>query len=344
MQPSALIPADYWSYQNFKAAAAADKVPDAFSTLAGMPVVQGLICCLRLAEEDWPYLESLAARATGTDRAHFCVRLVKDGFVPQNAYNGLTPIDYHFARMILLRARAEKKKVFDAKWPTAKTAAKKRPFYPEVMRKYTDLRERIIQVASMHEDRGPRDGMQIALFSLGGFLSYYAAEGSTHPHGTTCILFARGVYQAAGIDVIGPSTPTDGRVDGFFSQFENIKKAAYVAWPGKDKPTLQPGDVFHIQGENTASGTDSTHVGIVIYGGEVWQTIEGGGSDHVNREVSRPLIASSSSRGKWRFKNDNYSGENASKQIIQRPVVGYVDAGRVGQVMKLDPTPLPPGV
>ena len=284
---------------------------------------------------------------------------MKDGFVPQNAYNGLAPIDYHFARMILIRARAEKKALTDAKWPLAKTAAKSRPVYPEVMRSVAGLRDRIVRLANVHNNRGPGDGMQIALFSMGGFLSYRAAEGSTHPGGTTCVSSARGVYHAAGIDLIGPSTPEDGRVIGFLSQFENIK-STYVDWRGKDaKPThLQPGDVFHIQGEmkeydvkvkegdKTAvvhRSEGSTHVGIITVGGEPWTTVEGGGSGHVTKEHTRNLIpASSPTKGKWRFGNDDYVGKNAKGEIIQRPVVGYVDVSKVGKVMALDPTPLPP--
>src|SRR5262249_22312137 len=150
---------------------------------------------------------ALAAKATGNTKAHFCVRLVKDGFVPQKAYNGLAPIDYHFARMVLIRARSEKKTVFERKWPLAQTVAKTKPFYPEIMRSTPGLRDRIVQVAILHNNLGPGNGMQIALFSLGCSLPYDAAERSPHPGGTTCVLVARGVYHAAGIDVIGPHTP-----------------------------------------------------------------------------------------------------------------------------------------
>src|SRR5262249_21671477 len=47
---SAMIPADMSSYRNFKAAASGGKYPEAFSTLTATSVVQGLICCVRLAE------------------------------------------------------------------------------------------------------------------------------------------------------------------------------------------------------------------------------------------------------------------------------------------------------
>src|SRR5262249_24494083 len=121
-----------------------------------------------------------------------------------------------------------------------------------------------------------------------------------------------------------------------------------------------PGDVFHIQGENKEYDTvtkkddkviavvhhsdDSTHIGIVTKPGEPWPTVEGGGSDHVTRDHNRNLVPSSSPRGKWRFGNDDYIGKNAKGVTIERPVVGYVDVAKVGKVMALDPTPLPPGV
>jgi hypothetical protein len=347
--PPSLIPYDGGGYQNFKIAASLRMLPEALSTLTALPVADGLKCCLRLAVEDWASLEALAARATGPDRGHFCARLAKDGFVPQNVYNGVGFFDYHFARTLLVRARSESQGYFNSKWPLAMTAAKSRLFYPEIRRLVASLPDRIVHLANLHNRLGPHNGLQIALFSLGGYLSHSAADSSTQPNGTTCFSFARGVYHAAGIDVIGlNNTPTDGRVIGFKVQFENVWKAAYVPCQANDKPALDRGDVFHIRGKDKVyedkHTEDSSHVGIVTVPGEdQWTTVEGGGPGHVTRELTRRLIPSST-KGKWRLHNDEYTGKDADGNTIERPVVGFIRALKTGKVMALDPTPLPPGV
>ncbi len=320
-------------------AAQSGKYAEAFGYLQELSVVDGLISCLDLAEADLAAFNAMAGQATSKGKPQFVARLVRDGYIPQDAYAGIgSDIEYHFARTFILRSRAERKSLVNSLWPKAEGVAKSKPFYPEMMRSQSGKRDRICAIAEKHVNLGPFDGRQVALFSLGGLYDFPAAKAGTKPQkgATTCILFARGVLHAAGCNVIGSHTIRSGSiVTGLFTELPKIA-FGYVAASEFDKGRRpQRGDIFHIRGGNFKSkdgddtGIDSTHVGIIVDTvGDTWITIEGGGGDNVTRRNQRRLVGSNSSHGKWAFHNDNTSAG-------VRPLQGWysIDGINSGQWM-----------
>lgn len=331
---------------DFKAAAQAGNVADAFNLLQGLSLTNGLISCLELAQADRAALDTLAQRTSPMNRSLFCVRLIKDGFVPQDFYAEVTSnIEYHFARIIILRARTEHKKLVETLWPPALGPASTKLFYPELVRANHDRRTRICDIAERHVDIGPDHPRQIALFSLGSLFDYALAKAGTHPTGggTTCILFFRSVLHTAGYNVIAPQTfkqicSVPKGVGELPQKFQSAKVPATELDNGK---WPQPGDIFHIRGGNyrdkkgDLTNTDSTHVGIIIkVEGDLWHTIEGGASDHVTRRHTRKVVAVPGDKkealkhGKWTFQDD--IGLTSADSDRTRPIQGWFDISKIG--------------
>src|SRR5262249_42898627 len=193
--------------EKFKDAAGSGNSSGAFSALQGLNLHDALVSCLELAEANGSAFDALAAAATMKERPQFSVRLVKDGAVPSEPFKGIgADNDYHVARVFILQARAQQKKVVGCLWSSAESIASSRLFYHDHVRAVGDRRDRICAVARADVGRGPGTEEQAALFSLGGLYNYDVAKGGTRPSGTTCILVARSVLYAAGCNMISAKT------------------------------------------------------------------------------------------------------------------------------------------
>jgi hypothetical protein len=313
----------------FKQAAGSGNYSEAVGHLDRLALVDGLISCLELAEANFEAFEALAEQATQKGKPQFVIRLVRNGFVPLDQYAGVgADIEYHFARMFILRARAEKKRLVDSLWGKAEPIARNKPFYPEFVRSNSGKRDRICAIAEKHANLGPHHGQQVALFSLGSLYDFNAAKAGTKPQAgaTTCILFARGVFHAAGCNVIGSKTmKNQSIVTGLFSELPE-STFGYVRASEFDKGRRpRRGDVFHIRGGNFKNkdgkdtGIDSSHVGIIIDTiGDTWITVEGGGGDNVTRRNQRTLVEVNNKHGRWAFQKDQTSAG-------VRPLQGWYD-------------------
>jgi hypothetical protein len=321
---------------DFKAAAKARDYAKAFDHLKGLNVMDALVSCLDLIDADHATFEELIAQASANERPQFSVRLVANGFIPQARFEGLREeADYETARLFILRVRTEKSRVVKALWPSAAAAAASRRFYPEIARRYGDKRERICRIAQGHAGLGPNEPRQVALFSVGGRYDYTIAAAGTHPKGTTCILFARGVLHAAGCNVVWDGMSELANVPlGLFANLAT-DKFGYVTASEFDKGKRpQRGDIFHIRGGNyrdkdgKLTQTDSTHVGVIVEAeanGQIWHTIEGGAGDHVTKVNTRQLVSSGgSSYGKWAFK-----GDDQATSAGVRPLQGWYDVDKI---------------
>jgi hypothetical protein len=300
---------------NFKSAARAGDFSKAFFHLGFLNLHDALESCLELAEQERSVFDSLAGAAEGkTQRPHFSVRIVKNGFLPREKFTDIgADNDFHVARIFILSVRVTKKALANSLWPSAETTATSKVFYPEYL--VNGRRARIIALANDHVGKGPGNEQQVALFSLGGLFNYTQAESGTHPSGTTCLLFARSVLHAAGKNVIGGRTPrsTCNVPHGLGDVNQDVLQLVPAAeFDNGSRP--QGGDVFWIAGGNYIgkhgedTGTDSSHWGVIVNvrgaNGEVWDTVEGGSGDHVTRTNTRTLVAAQSPLGKWRFDND----------------------------------------
>src|SRR5262249_49424126 len=215
--------------------------------------------------------------------------------------------------------------------PKAELVAKAKPFFPEMLRRHRNRRERICAIAGDHANLGPGDVKQAVLFSLGGLYTFPAAKAGTKPGvGTTCLLFSRSVLHAAGCNVIGGATSrfTCSCPSGMMAE---LPKTAfgYISAKEYDNPAgarPQRGDGFHIMGDTfkdrkNREGThnDSSHVGIIVevLSDKSWNPVEGGASDHVTRRRQRKLVAVTSKFGKWAFEDDTETTAG------QRPLQGW---------------------
>jgi len=322
------------AFNEFKEEAKAQNHSEAFQTLEKMAFVNGLVSCLNLAESDkWAFDSLVGQSMNKKEKPQFCVQVARNGFIPQDLYGGVANIEYHFARIFIIRAREEKTKVTSTLWDTSENYAKSKLFYPEVARNAGDKRNRICEFAKQHVNLSPEDGRQVAFFSLGGLYGHSKAKAGTRPKGTTCILFARSVYQAAGCNMIGPHTSRGlCYVPEGLSKVFLMDSYGYVKASELDKgKTPQRGDLFHIRGDNfkdkdgNVTDTDSSHVGIIIAvadGGKTLTTIEGGASDHVTRQHIRQLVPSNSKHGKWKFADDSTTAGD-------RPLQGWYSVEQI---------------
>jgi hypothetical protein len=319
--------------QKFKDAAGSGNSFAAFAALQGLNLLDALVSCLELAESNRSAFDTLAGAATTKERPQFSVRLVKDGAIPSEPFNGIgADNDYHVARVFILQARVEKKRLMGTLWPSAESVASSRLFYPDKVRAVGDRRERVCIIARADVGKGPGMEEQVALFSLGGLYNYAVAKGGTRPAGTTCILTARSVLHASGCNMIGAKTSHGycGVPSGLFAEFPKDVYGYVDASQYDSGVRPKKGDIFHIRGDNfkdkdgNDTGHDSTHVGIIVNvrADDVWETVEGGASDHVTRSNTRTLISVNSRHGKWAFKGDSTSAG-------VRPVQGWYSIERI---------------
>jgi hypothetical protein len=334
---------------DFKSHADQDStLPDAMRDLQGLSMADALISCMQLAIDKPDRFEALGGRALGTERADFVVRLIRDGRMPQGSFNGVGQSitgsgtgghisDYHTARLFILTLLASPLK--QNVWPRPDPVGPKNfPFFPEVLSGFSQARQRMVALANAHINLAPTSDKQRGLFSLGGFYNLNGAvfdpppskDGT--PQGTSCIIFARSVLHAAGFNVITDGVTPAGncRVKGLLAELPGNQFGLNRSVKTFDAlPQPHMGDIFWIQGDNFPGGFDSTHVGIVIStAGNRWDTIEGGGGDHVTRPSSRELIKVAHSMGKWAFKDDN------TKAGV-RPLQGIYEIDNIADARKM---------
>ena len=317
--------------RKFKEAAHSGSYDDAFDALQQLSLHDALVSCADAAGSDYRSFFNLSM-LSGTDKGHFAVQLMTTGAMPFGGFAGLTADDYNTARVFLLQVREEKPKAaaqWDAGWGCSHC-----PFYPERVRGVVGRRDRVCAIAEAHAGKGPGTDEQTTLFSLGGLYNYRTAKAGTHPAGgaTTCILVARSILHAAGCNVIGPWTSRGICMVpmGLFGELPRAEFGYVRASEYDNGMRPQRGDIFHIKGANfkdadgVDTGKDSTHVGLIVnvVGPDTWETVEGGGSDHVTSRKSRTLMDVSSSYGKKAFTKDETSA-------AVRPLQGWYSIDRI---------------
>jgi hypothetical protein len=211
-------------------------------------------------------------------------------------------------------------------------------FYPEFYTQFPDsVDERIAAVARAHAGLGPNSPDLPALYTLGGLfegaeaLKQLKAMGKGGG-GTTCVMTARGVYHAAGCDMIdgspltvntpsGPmidlGTPTKKtRRDGS-KYLEYRRGRADTAHNGGKafqdnnadiRPHLTIGDIYYVNGTGDhlylarGGGAEAVHVGIIVgHSGDTYYTVDGGGGRGADVTLS-PMRKMSFKKGAgWSF-------------------------------------------
>jgi hypothetical protein len=319
----------------FKAAATAGLHSEAFSHLQGLCLLDALISCLELADTGGKVFDNLAQKAVAKGPAQFSVQLVKGGSMPQGPFSiktlGHTTTaldDWDTARIFILRVRSEKSNLANRLWGQASAVAASACFYPEFVTQCPDVRKRICTLANAHVGLGPHQDQQVALFSLGGKYNYSQADAGTKPVGTTCILVARGVWHAAGCNVIWNGMSAMCNVP---EGLKNLKQSEFGFVPASqyDKGVRPgPGDIFWIQGDpfgnKKGDKIDSTHVGLVIeVKDDVWTVVQGGAPDHITTSKTPKLIrVANNAHGKWSFDSDNVS-------CGKRPLQGWYSVDNI---------------
>jgi hypothetical protein len=338
---------------DFKAHAEQDNtIADAMRDLQGLNMSDALISCMQLAIDKPDRFRALRTKAINNERADFVVQVVRDGRMPQGRFNGVGqpfanvagghPTDYHTARVFILSVLASAKK--PKRWPVADSVGPRQvPFFPDVLNFISEARQRMVAIANAHIDLKPESEKQRALFSLGGFYNlnqalFHPRAADGKPTGTSCIIVARSVLHAAGFNAI-----TDGQTPVGNCQVIGLLAELPESDFGLDKsvknfdalPQPHMGDIFWIQGDDFPGGIDSSHVGIIIStAGNTWNTIEGGGNDHITRANSRELIKVAHPMGKWAFRNDN-------TQAGPRPLQGIYNIDKIIDARKMS-RPLAP--
>jgi hypothetical protein len=193
--------------RRFLAAVNAGKPEEAWPLLdAGEPnVFTALVCCLKTAESGQESLRRLLRPASlKGGKAALVAWVTQHGYLPLGQ-GGQSAEDYDAARAFILVAREGYPQLTDDLWGPALDIAERRGFSPEFLAAYPGAsrrRDRILAVAKAHVALGPHMRRQINLWSLGGLYGGAVADKGTQPNGTTCILVGRGVYHAAGANMI----------------------------------------------------------------------------------------------------------------------------------------------
>jgi len=187
-------------------------------------------------------------------------------------------------------------------------------FYPEFYHEFPDsVDQRIAALARAHAGLGPTSPDLPALYTLGGLFD--GAEALTQlkdmgkgGRGTTCVMTARGIYHAAGCDMIDgspltvntpsgpvadlgtPTRKTDQTTKKTYLQARRIR--ADIADDGKAfqdnneaiRPHLTIGDIYYVNGTGDhlylarGGGAEAVHVGIIVgHAGDTYYTVDGGG-------------------------------------------------------------------
>jgi len=271
----------------------------------------------------------------GDKISDFALDFIYAGAMPQRYYASMGWDDYDNARFTFLKGFEHK---FPKAWPDRQATAKTVCLYPEFGFSNT-LRQTIIDLAVAHNGLGPGNPYQANLFCLGGRYTYSIGMAGAHPGkpGTTCMLFARSILHAAGVNVIGPNTPKSCSCDkGLKAEIQHLN--CYVDTKGAtSQPQPQPGDVFHIQGGAFTSGAGSDHVGIIVeIAGNKWTCIQGGAPDHVTKKVTYTVtpMPGSHAHGNWYFSEDiTVTSADGSKS--HRGIIGYWNIDQIGSSGRL---------
>lgn len=318
----------------FIAALIANNGPEATRLMMTLGAADTLAALFNLvkASPDQALLLILRARTYNflKNRLGFFCTVAARGYLPEGTFTGIEPGDYHTARMFVIGARdaedagAKGSKTFKSAWGDRKQLAAKHRFYPEYGE--SSLRKRIVHIASDHVGKGPGDEMQALLFSLGGAFSFAEGKSVTRPNGTTCVLVARAIWHAAGINVVNQGTLSYVPKGPFVAMPKG--DYGYVESPGDELKSIMEGDIFVIRGGKFSNGNDSTHVGIitsVVRDGDsiVWNTIEGGAKNHVTKRNTRKLVKTGG--GRYFFENDT----EVEEAVRPRTVEGYYSVTNV---------------
>jgi hypothetical protein len=313
---------------SFKSAAAGGQVAAAIDYLGRMSIMDGLVSALDLAKANEAAYKTVFMGESGSKRGNFVIRTVWAGYMPYTSFSGVGAAEYAQTRLFIMKAWADRKAHLTKWWNSQRDNATTTYFYPEAVNYYSDYRTIVCNIALDHARLGPGEEKQAALFSLGGFYDFKIAKDGTKPGvGTTCVLFARSVLQASGINVINKQTSVGicNVPGGLLAELPRTKFGWVGAsgWANGARP--QRGDIFHIRGDNFHDKTglpgkvDSTHVGVIVdvLGDRKWLTVEGGASDHVTQRKERELITVTSKHGSLAFKDDT------ATNVGRRPLQGW---------------------
>jgi len=213
-------------------------------------------------------------------------------------------------------------------------------FYPEFTVGGASIRERVVRAALAHSSMTPANDAFVPLYSLGGYFDAKTTlEGipKSFGRGTTCIMTARAVYQAAGAKMIGQKLPTvttpgGAAVDLGVPSLKVDKKFKKYTDPEVDRvqfndlaadpPPLAPGDIFMIAGHGDASfllrpetisadgkgGDLAVHVGIVaVRNGSSYWTVDGGAGSGNEIEYKGPRTMRMDPGVGWTLGSSSYS-------------------------------------
>lgn len=267
----------------------------------------------------------------GEKISDFTLDFIYGGYMPQKGYSAMGWLDYDNAREVYLRAFEKAKR--PASWPDRHDNASTVCLYPEYLQGRT-RRAAIVQLARDHVDLGPGNRYQANLFCLGGRYTYSIGMQGASPGGagTTCMLFARSILHAAGINVIGAVTPKSCSCDkGLNSEIAHL--GCYINTKSAlNAPQPKPGDVFHIRGPNFKAGYGSDHVGVIVsVVGNQWTCIQGGAKNHVTglKTYTVAPMAGDKTHGNWYFLEDG-GVTLASGAVARRGIQGYWDIDSIG--------------
>ena len=150
--------------------------------------------------------QMISACGSNDDRILFALKVAQDWLMPNDLSNGIAGLisnagrqgsigDFGEARSFIMRKRAENLR--DSRAARAKNECWNRWFYPEY-KGISNVRDRLVTVATDHGWLNFSDLMEIDLYSLNGFFDWKQAESSAHTF-TTCGLFIRACRAAARI-------------------------------------------------------------------------------------------------------------------------------------------------
>jgi hypothetical protein len=194
-----------------------------------------------------------------------------------------------------------------------KTNARQYIFYTEFYEGIWNLRGRITAIAKAHTGADYGNDLLTVLYSLGGYFDKKDSEvglrDAKRSGGTTCVMTARGIYHAAGAEMIGDRVPSVGTPNG--PQVELGVPAYRTSTTGKryleatmqrddqyafgargfddndpeerNRPKLEPGDIYYVDGDGNfkfllrQGNAVAAHVGIVVDTlGTAVDTVDGG--------------------------------------------------------------------
>lgn len=242
----------------------------------------------------------------------------------------------------------------------AKSRARINHFYPEF--DSTEPRERVIDASLAHSNMGPANEELTILYSLGGFFDWDTAntwKDSVGKGPTTCVMTARAVYHAAGLNILGSKDPTVGTPNGAddalglpakkYSAAKNknitvttVRRDDQNQWAGgydatrndqaDMKPQFLPGDIYLVNGEPgheqllRGGGALATHVGLVVrMVGDIVDTVDGGNGNggSVKFCPNRRLILKE--KAGWTFSDSSLSFGKADFKNLDIDMQPYMD-------------------